>query len=92
MYALPNLFPTQPAIQIAFTDSGKSADQSLKDEIDSIILENSIKADEVFLRDNKLVLKFTEQMNNLKQNQLFKKLYLIKSLLLLILSHQHPTG
>ena len=27
-YALPNLYPTQPSIQVAYTDSGKSADQS----------------------------------------------------------------
>jgi preprotein translocase subunit SecD len=26
---LPNLYPAQPAIQVAYTDSGKSADQSL---------------------------------------------------------------
>ena len=41
LYALPNIFPTQPAIQIAYTDSGKSADQTLKNEIDEIILNNS---------------------------------------------------
>ena len=39
LYALPNLYPTQPAIQIAYTDSGKSADQFLLDKAESI-LEN----------------------------------------------------
>jgi len=39
LYALPNLYPTQPAIQIAYTDSGKSADQSLLNEAEDI-LEN----------------------------------------------------
>ena len=31
IYALPNLYPTQPSIQVAYTDSAKSADQSLLD-------------------------------------------------------------
>jgi len=29
IYALPNLYPTQPSIQVAYTDSAKSADQIL---------------------------------------------------------------
>ena len=90
LYALPNLFPTQPAIQIAYTDSGKSADQSLKDEIDSIILENSIKADEVFLRDNKLVLKFTELDEQLKAKSIIQKTLLDKVIIALNLEPSTP--
>ena len=33
LYALPNLYPAQPAIQVAYTDSSKSADQSLLNTI-----------------------------------------------------------
>ena len=29
LYALPNLYPAQPAIQVTYTDSAKSADQKL---------------------------------------------------------------
>ena len=32
-YALPNLYPTQPSIQVAYTDSGKSADQMLLNDL-----------------------------------------------------------
>ena len=84
IYALPNLYPTQPSIQVAYTDSGKSADQALlielqdilkkaskdkiqndRDYIDAdeetkvkMVLENAY--DEIFLRDNKLVIKFND--------------------------------
>ena len=84
IYALPNLYPTQPSIQVAYTDSGKSADQALlielqdilkkasKDKIQNdpiyidadeetrvkMVLENAY--DEIFLRDNKLVIKFND--------------------------------
>ena len=84
IYALPNLYPTQPSIQVAYTDSGKSADQALLTELQDIlkkaskdkiqndrnyidadeetrvkmVLENAY--DEIFLRDNKLVIKFND--------------------------------
>ena len=37
VYALPNLYPTQPSIQVAYTDSGKSADQELLTELKDIL-------------------------------------------------------
>ena len=57
-YALPNLYPTQPSIQVAYTDSGKSADQILLNELEGLLDENNIEPLEVFLRDNKIVIKF----------------------------------
>ena len=36
-YALPNLYPTQPSIQVAYTDSGKSADQVLLNDLQNIL-------------------------------------------------------
>ena len=59
LYALPNLFPTQPAIQVAYTDSGKSADQVLLNELEDILNTNDIGYEEIFLRENKIVIKFT---------------------------------
>jgi preprotein translocase subunit SecD len=41
-YALPNLYPTQPSIQVAYTDSGKSADQVLLNELEDILNTNDI--------------------------------------------------
>jgi preprotein translocase subunit SecD len=90
LYALPNIFPTQPAIQIAYTDSGKSADQALKNKIDEIILNNSIAVDEVFLRDNKLVLKFTELDEQLKAKTIIQKSLLDKVIIALNLEPSTP--
>lgn len=58
-YALPNLYPTQPSIQVAYTDSGKSADQVLLKELEDILNTNDIGYEEIFLRENKIVIKFT---------------------------------
>ena len=58
LYALPNLYPTQPAVQIAYTDSGKSADQSLLDEAEAILDNQASGYQDIFLRDNKIVVKF----------------------------------
>ena len=58
LYALPNLYPTQPAIQIAYTDSGKSADQFLLDKAESILENETSGYEEIFLRDSKIVIKF----------------------------------
>ena len=58
-YALPNLYPTQPSIQVAYTDSGKSADQVLLNELENILNNNDIGYEEIFLRENKIVIKFT---------------------------------
>ena len=57
-YALPNLYPTQPSIQVAYTDSGKSADQVLLNELEDILNTNDIGYEEIFLRENKIVIKF----------------------------------
>ncbi|MEK9780511.1 MAG: protein translocase subunit SecD [Gammaproteobacteria bacterium] len=58
IYALPNLYPTQPSIQLAYTDTGKSADQSLLNEIQNTLDERNVEYEEILLRDNKIVLKF----------------------------------
>ena len=58
-YALPNLYPTQPSIQVAYTDSGKSADQTLMNELVQILDNNKSEYEEIFLRDNKIVIKFS---------------------------------
>ena len=76
IYALPNLYPTQPSIQLAYTDTGKSADQSLLNEIQNTLEERNVEYDEIFLRENKIVLKF----NNIDQ-QLESKTILQNKLL-----------
>ena len=57
-YALPNLYPTQPSIQVAYTDSGKSADQILLNQVQDILEDQSIDVESVGLKDNNIIAKF----------------------------------
>ena len=84
-YALPNLYPTQPSIQVAYTDSGKSADQSLLNELENILEESTSSYEENFLRDNKIVIKFStldQQLNSktVLQNKLLDKVIIALNL------------
>ena len=84
-YALPNLYPTQPSIQVAYTDSGRSADQILLNELEEILENNNINYQEIFLRENKIVIKFTsldEQLDSktLLQNSLLDKVIIALNL------------
>ena len=59
IYSLPNLYPAKPAIQIAYTDSGKSADQMLLTQVQQILSDQNISAESVGLKENNIVAKFT---------------------------------
>ena len=59
IYSLPNLYPSKPAIQIAYTDSGKSADQMLLTKVQQIFSDQNISAESVGLKENNIVAKFT---------------------------------
>ena len=85
IYALPNLYPTQPSIQIAYTDSGKSADQVLVNELEDILEKNNSEYEELFLRDNKIVIKFStldQQLDSktVLQNKLLDKVIIALNL------------
>ena len=85
IYALPNLYPTQPSIQIANTDTGKSADQSLLNEIQNILDQRNVEYDEIFLRDNKIVLKFANidqqlESKTILQNRLLDRVIIALNL------------
>ena len=114
IYALPNLYPTQPSIQVAYTDSGKSADQELltelkdilhksaKEEIQndpayinadqetkmSMVLENAY--DEIFLRDNKIVIKFNDVDSQLSSKTVLQNNLLDKVIIALFLEPSTP--
>ena len=47
LYALPNLYPTQPSIQVAYTDSGRSADQSLLNDLENILEKSQTDYDDI---------------------------------------------
>ena len=84
-YALPNLYPTQPSIQVAYTDSGKSADQVLLNELEAILENNQVGYEELFLRDGKIVIKFStldQQLGSktILQNKLLDKVIIALNL------------
>ena len=58
IYSLPNLYPAKPAIQIAYTDSGKSADQILLNQVTEILEDRSVGVESVGLKDNNIIAKF----------------------------------
>ena len=89
-YALPNLYPTQPSIQVAYTDSGKSADQSLLNELEGLLNENNIEPLEVFLRDNKIVIKFESLDDQLDSKTILQNKLLDKVIIALNLEPSTP--
>ena len=76
IYSLPNLYPSKPAIQVAYTDSGKSADQSLLNQVNEILNSNQILSESTGLKENNIVAKF-----NSFEDQLAAKAALQKNLL-----------
>ena len=76
IYSLPNLYPAKPAIQIAYTDSGKSADQILLNQVKEILEDRSVGVESVGLKDNNIIAKF-----NSFDDQLAGKAALQKALL-----------
>ena len=84
-YALPNVYPTQPSIQVAYTDSGKSADQILLNQLEDTLKETNSDFDNLFLRDNKIVIQFStldQQLNakTILQNKFLDKLIIALNL------------
>ena len=89
-YALPNLYPTQPSIQVAYTDSGKSADQILLNELEEILDNNSINYQEIFLRENKIVIKFKSLDDQLDSKTILQNKLLDKVIIALNLEPSTP--
>ena len=89
-YALPNLYPTQPSIQVAYTDSGKSADQILLNELQDILDDNEINPNEIFLRDNKIVIKFDSLDDQLDSKTILQNKLLDKVIIALNLEPSTP--
>ena len=89
-YALPNLYPTQPSIQVAYTDSGKSADQSLLNELEDILETNQVSYEELFLRDGKIVIKFSTLDQQLESKTILQNKLLDKVIIALNLEPTTP--
>ena len=90
IYALPNLYPAQPAIQVAYTDSGKSADQALLETVTESLDNNSFNYDEIFLRDNNIVAKFFSIDDQLSAKTILQRALLDEAIIALNLEPTTP--
>ena len=90
IYALPNLYPTQPSIQVAYTDSGRSADQSLLNELEAVLTQSQTKYEDIFLRENKIVIKFKDVETQLSSKTLLQNALLDKVIIALFLEPSTP--
>ena len=90
IYALPNLYPTQPSIQIAYTDAGRSADQSLLNELEEILESSNTKYEDIFLRENKIVVKFQDVNTQLSSKTILQNALLDKVIIALFLEPATP--
>ena len=90
IYALPNLYPTQPSIQVAYTDSAKSADQILLNDLEEILEKSEINAEEIFLRENKIVIKFADVETQLQSKTVLQQALLDRVIIALNLEPSTP--
>ena len=89
-YALPNLYPTQPSIQVAYTDTAKSADQELLVELEEILDSSNTVYEDMFLRENKIVIKFNDVDTQLSSKTVLQNALLDKVIIALFLEPSTP--
>ena len=89
-YALPNLYPTQPSIQVAYTDTAKSADQALLVELVEILDSSNTVYEDMFLRENKIVIKFNDVDTQLSSKTVLQNALLDKVIIALFLEPSTP--
>ena len=89
-YALPNLYPTQPSIQVAYTDTAKSADQALLIELEKILNDSNTKYEDMFLRENKIVIKLNDVDTQLSSKTILQNALLDKVIIALFLEPSTP--
>ena len=90
IYALPNIYPTQPSIQVAYTDSGRSADQSLLNDLEDILENSNTEYEDIFLRENKIVIKFKDVDTQLSSKTILQNTLLDKVIIALFLEPATP--
>ena len=90
IYSLPNLYPAKPAIQIAYTDSGKSADQILLNQVTQILNDQNIFTESVGLKENNIVAKFTSFDDQLAGKSALQRALLDQAIVALNLEPSTP--
>ena len=90
IYSLPNLYPAKPAIQIAYTDSGKSADQILLNQVQDILEDQSTSVESVGLKDNNIIARFNSFDDQLAGKAALQKILLDEAVVALNLEPSTP--
>ena len=90
IYSLPNLYPAKPAIQIAYTDSGKSADQILLNQVQDILEDQSTGVESVGLKDNNIIARFNSFDDQLAGKAALQKILLDEAVVALNLEPSTP--
>lgn len=65
LYALPNFYPTKPAIQIAFGDTAKLLNTNVKDELSKVLSDKEIAFNEINIEENSAKVIFDDVENQL---------------------------
>ena len=65
LYALPNFYPTKPAIQIAFGDTAKLLNANVKDELSKVLSDKEIAFNEINIEQNSAKVIFDDVENQL---------------------------
>ena len=90
LYSLPNLYPANPSIQIAYSQSGQAADTDLLNKINTLISENGIDAKDVSLKENNIVAQFSDLDAQLKAKTVIQRALLDQVIVALNLEPTTP--
>ena len=90
LYSLPNLYPANPSIQIAYSQSGQAADTDLLNKVNTLITENGINAKDVSLKENNIVAQFGDLDAQLKAKTVIQRALLDQVIVALNLEPTTP--
>ena len=90
LYSLPNLYPANPSIQIAYAQSGQAADTDLLNKVNTLITDNGINAKDVSLKENNIVAQFDDLDAQLKAKTVIQRALLDQVIVALNLEPTTP--
>ena len=90
LYSLPNLYPANPSIQVAYAQSGQAADTELLNKVNTLISENNILAEDVSLKENNIVAQFSDLDAQLKAKTVIQRALLDQVIVALNLEPSTP--
>ena len=90
LYSLPNLYPANPSIQIAYSQSAQAADTDLLNKVNTLISENGINAKDVSLKENNIVAQFSDLDAQLKAKTVIQRALLDQVIVALNLEPTTP--